>query len=136
MTGFMSSKFRHDCALRGCYNASLPNWDELLEGVFPRKVWPTDVDGFVELNDHFLFLEQKGEGVSLTTGQRLALFRLSTRARVTVAFFRPGRQSDYEVLIVTDGTTDGFRPCSKDQFKAWLMRWVAQAEGQTSEVVG
>lgn len=128
MTGFMSSKFRYDCAASGCYNATLPNWDLLLEGVFPRNIWPTDVDGFVEINDHFLFLEQKGAGVSLSEGQRKALFKLSTRARVTVAFFRPGRQSDYEVLIATDGTGDGWRPCTKHQFKAWLTRWAQHAE--------
>lgn len=124
----MSSRFRYDCAQRGCYNAALPNWDDILTGVFPRNIWPTDIDGMVEVNDHFLFMEQKGSGVSLTDGQRMAFRRLSSRARITVLFLRPGATKDYNALVYDDQPARGWEPCSKHQLRAWLTRWARNAE--------
>lgn len=127
MTGYRSKFFRHSCSGAGCYIAGLPCWDDLIE-CFPRKIRPTDVDGFVEINGRFLFLEEKQEGVGPEEGQRRALKLLANLPGVTVAFFRPGRASDFEVLVLDGTEAQGWRPCSQAQWFAWLRRWVRDAE--------
>ena len=49
---------------------------------FPRTflfgdIRPTDIDGFVEINGHHLFLEHKGNGVPIKDGQFNALLSLA-----------------------------------------------------------
>ena len=51
-------------------------WDKL-NGAFPRGIRPTDIDGFTEVNNRFLFLEAKNSNSDLTRGQRWAFERLS-----------------------------------------------------------
>lgn len=47
-------------------------WDwGFLNVCFTRGIRPCDIDGTVERNGHFLFLEGKGPGGSFTTGQSL-----------------------------------------------------------------
>lgn len=127
MTGYRSSFFRHQCAALGCYVDSLPCWDEMIQ-LFPRKIRPTDVDGFVEINGQFLFLEEKVRGASPHEGQRRALKLLATLPGVTVVFFRPGATTDYEVLVFDGGEVEGWRKCSKNQWHAWLRRWIRDAD--------
>ena len=42
----------------------------------PGRVAPTDIDGVLERNGHFLFMEYKGTGLSLPMGQRIMLKNL------------------------------------------------------------
>jgi hypothetical protein len=127
MSGYSSQFFRYDCRTRGCYNEQLPCWNDLID-CFPRRIRPTDVDGMVEINDHFLFMEEKGPGVKLEEGQRLALRRLSTRPRVTTAFFRPGRRSDQEVLILGQGEALGWQSWSREHLRTWIRDWARTAD--------
>ncbi len=127
VTGYRSSFFRHSCSKAGCYIDQLPCWDELIE-CFPRKIRPTDVDGFVEMNGQFLFLEEKQAGAGPDEGQRRALKFLATLPGVTVAFFRPGQSSDYEVLIFDGTPPDGWLPFSEVHWFAWLRRWAIHAD--------
>lgn len=118
---------RHRCSRDGCYLSQLPSWDAYIE-CLPRKIRPTDVDGMVEINGRFLFMEEKQAGKGPEVGQRTALRRLADLPGVTVIFFRPGANSDLEVLIY-DGTEPlGFRPCSRNQFRAWLTKWARDAD--------
>lgn len=128
VTGYRSSFFRHQCATLGCYIDSLPCWDDMIE-LFPRKIRPTDVDGFVEINGQFLFLEEKVRGKGPEEGQRKALKLLATLPGVTVAFFRPGKVADYEVLIFDGSEPQGWRECSRNQWYAWLRKWAQTADG-------
>jgi hypothetical protein len=132
MTGYSSSFFRHKCADRGCYYAQLPCWDDIID-CFPRRIRPTDVDGLVEINGHFLFLEEKRAGVSPDEGQRRALLGLSRTPGFTVVFFRPGARSELEVLILGDGDPQGWQPMTRVAFLDWIRGW-AEAADAASEV--
>lgn len=126
MTGFRSSHMRHSCPLNGCYYDTLPEWDYLLSA-FPRKIRPTDIDGMVEVNRHFLFLEQKGEGTPFDggkSGQWTAFGRLAEQPRTTVVFFRPNG-SALDVLV---RGREPWRTYTKPEFVAWLRNWAADAE--------
>lgn len=132
MTGYRSSHFRHSCQMKGCYIEQLPCWDSLIE-CFPRNIRPTDVDGFVEINGHFLFLEEKGPGVAIDNGQRIALQKLSRYPGITVAFFRPGRVSDLEVLIFDGTPAAGWQPRTRAQWHDWVHGWARRADAQLGQ---
>lgn len=138
MTGFRCSKFRWDCSMNGCYHDSLPDWEDICTTVFPRGIYPTDIDGMVEINGHILFIEQKGPGVAIDTGQRLAMRHLANLSpKVTVVFMRPGKASDLEVLIYhRDHEATGFRPCTRDDFLTWLRGWAERADTQKTPQAG
>lgn len=134
MTGFRSSGLDHACDSKGCYIEQLPWWDDLVE-CFPSGIGPTDIDGMVELNSRFLFLEEKSAGVGIKNGQRLALKRLCTLPGVTAVIFRPGKESDLECLVFSATEAllpgwepyDGFRPHTRNEFHVWLQEWSYQA---------
>lgn len=127
MTGYRSSFFRHSCEQRGCYIDGLPCWDDLIEAM-PRSIRPTDVDGFIEINGQFLFLEEKGAGKHLEEGQRKALRALTTWPGHTVLCFRPKTGGDHEFLVFKDGEGSGWRECSRSQLKAWIRNWCVRAD--------
>jgi hypothetical protein len=111
----------------GCYLNGLPCWDELIEA-FPRKIRPTDVDGFVEINGRFLFLEETRAGAGPDEGQRRALLLLARLPGVTVIFHRPGKNSDYEILVY-DGTPPvGWQPKTTGEYFSLLRRWAVAAD--------
>lgn len=128
MSGYRSKFFRHHCPQHGCYVQQLPSWDDLIE-CFPRGIRPTDIDGMVEINDHFLFLEEKCAGKGPDEGQRRALQRLASRSGVMVVFFRPGRASDLEVL--TFPAPSGWEPMTRADFHARITTWALTADGAT-----
>lgn len=133
MTGYRSKHFRHSCEGDGCYVEQLPLWDDVIE-CFPRGIRPTDIDGMVEINGHFLFMEEKRAGAAMHDGQRFALRSLSRLPGVTVLVFRPLLASvevgaDMEVLIFRAGKTDdGWQRTTRAWFKEWLRDWSANAE--------
>ena len=57
---------------------------ERFNGCFPRGISLGDIDSFVEINSHFLFIEWKVDDQELSNGQRIALCRLAQSPRHTV----------------------------------------------------
>ncbi|HEY9408622.1 MAG TPA: hypothetical protein VIP77_03485 [Jiangellaceae bacterium] len=133
MTGFRSRFLRHNCQRDECYIQGLPSWDDICDA-FPGKVRPTDVDGMVEINDHFLFIEEKKPTESWDDGQRIALKRLSRRERVTVLGIRPAVCSEVEVFVFRNGeaATDGWQPRSRQQLLDSLRDWAQAADPKRS----
>lgn len=127
MTGYRSKFLRHECARSGCYIDKLPCWDDLIT-MFPRSIRPMDVDGMVEINGHFLFLEEKQAGKGLESGQGAALRMLSRIPGVTVTVFRPGANTDLEVLVLDGGVPSGFTGVSRTQFFSWCRVWAQEAD--------
>lgn len=132
MTGYNSKHFRHSCDGEGCYVQQLPLWDDLIE-CFPRAIRPTDIDGMVEINGSFLFMEEKRAGAGMHDGQRFALRSLSRLPSVTVLVFRPLLAevevgADMEVLIYRDGATDGWHQTTRAWLTDWLRDWSSHAE--------
>ena len=65
------------------YAKRLWDWTGLNE-CFDRGIRLTDIDGFVEVGNKFLFLEGKPPGAIMRRGQRLALERLAQLPNFTV----------------------------------------------------
>lgn len=124
--GYRSRDLRHKCTERGCLVDALPSWDWFLDA-FPRGIVPTDVDGFVEINDNLLFLEEKGAGAQSPMGQRIALKALATRDRTSVVHWRPGARTELEVLMF-DPDPSGWETASRAELRAWFASWARDAD--------
>lgn len=130
VTGYRSKYFRHTC-MDGCYYEQLPDWSDLIDECFPRRIRPTDIDGMVEINGHFLFLEEKRCGVGPDEGQRRALRKLSRRKGITTVFFRPALPGDadkLQVLIFDQCDPEGWQDRTRGWLKEWLADWCASAD--------
>ncbi len=77
-------------------------WDwGILEGCFGTTgIAPTDVDGLVERNGHFLLLEAKGPGVPLKRGQSRTLEALIATGcfTVLVVWGTPGKPERVQIF--------------------------------------
>lgn len=105
---------RWDCEAQGCWNAACRPNIEYFAHCFPRKIGLTDLDGFVELNSHFLILEWKSYQGEIPTGQRLAFVRLtalSPRIKVVIIAHEPKHPMDVTaVCLISNGCIGPWEP--------------------------
>jgi len=120
---------RWNCLDQGCYMHKCHPRIEIFADCFPEKIAMSDIDGVVEINGHFLFMEWKGDGGKLSTGQHILLQRLTTLSDKVVAYVVYGDSQTMQVHKVTRY----YRGNSKDydmqleqlmeQFRNWG-KWV------------
>jgi len=67
------------------YWESQVDW-AILDGCFPGRISPSDVDGMVEIGGRVLFLEHKLPGSEIKDGQRIAFKALSRLGATVIAF--------------------------------------------------
>jgi hypothetical protein len=93
-----------------------------------------DIDGYVEIGGHFLFLEQKGKGAPLyQPGQGDALRMLARLPNVTVVTFREAAEAGHrDVVVNEDGGRHAFATVTDEQFYAWVRRWAIEADGRAA----
>jgi hypothetical protein len=133
--------------LNACYKAGIKNpaafivskmpvvydW---LKGSFPYGILPTDIDGLVHLNGHFLLLEFKDESVirnaAIPKGQLRCFESLHLTNRFTV--FLIGTDQRGEPVLLQEFHCNGKHPPLKDIDKSCLQKrckqWAAWAELQ------
>lgn len=136
MSGFRCSRFKYPCTESRCHYNELPDWEDLAgptAGVFPRGIYPTDVDGMVEVSGHVLFLEEKKlmrPWDRLPEGQRQAFLSLSSRPAVTTAYFRPQYEStsNWELLVFEHGAGSAWQPTSREGLRDWIRDWCERAD--------
>ena len=117
-----------DCERQGCFNLK----KRLKFGVFkdslPGKVSFTDVDGLVELNGNFLYMEWKGHR-ELSKGQQI-LFEQLTRHCPAVALVVEGDAETMTVDSVAtarDGKIHKARTTNLDGLCAMITEWAQWA---------
>lgn len=131
----------------GCYKAGIkdpvsfliskrPQVYDWLKGVFPRGILPTDIDGEVEINGHFLRLEFKHESALrngiLPKGQLHALQRLQDTKVFTVVFIGINDMGDptCHMIYYENGKRDLLKDCDKESLRARLSKWGERADGK------
>lgn len=127
MTGFRTGAFRWLCSRDGCYNDNLPSWDWMM-GAFPRSIRPTDIDGMVEVNGRFLFIEQKRAGAQIPHGQSLALKRLTAASPlVTVLILWETDDDDkLKCMAIQDGCEGTLTVMTKLEIARRMGTWARQ----------
>lgn len=110
-------------------------WDyAFLEDCFSRRIRPSDIDGIVERNGHFLVLEAKLPGGYVSEGQRIMLNELvrlphrrhAGRPAFTVVVFwgkcpRKGGAGVQEMQVWGDDR--GRQPATNDDLRAFCSMW-------------
>jgi len=118
---------RWDCNKRGCFNIKKRPKIEIFADCFPGKINFGDVDGLVEVNSNFLFLEWKESATKLSTGQYILYKKLSLIPAMTV-FLIAGSP---ETMVVThrawflNGKFENWHPYTLEQAKKWIRKWVS-----------
>jgi len=119
---------RWKCEEKGCFRNLCPMLGAF-DDCFPGKIGMSDVDGVVEISGHFLFLEWKAEGGSVSTGQRIMYERLtalSDKMTVIVVNGHPRTMEIKQVQVYRAGKGGPFEACSFDELKMRMKCWVAR----------
>lgn len=104
-----------------------------IKGCLPYGVTPSDIDGVVEHNGHFLWIETKWERKALSGGQHRMLVELSRVPKMIVCVVSThktptGVQNLYKfdceaIRMVTPGGLTDWYDIDTDDFKAFLKEW-------------
>ncbi len=130
----MSSNLRS----RDAYRDAAWDWS-VLNGCFGNGIKPSDIDGMVERHGHFLFLEAKPVGGSMSGGQRIALQGLSLKPLVSVVVFC-GDHSTLpplvtEITIIASGRPHSIGDAGLGLLRALVRHWYVCAEENSGSEV-
>jgi hypothetical protein len=116
------------------YEKGIWDWG-ILDGCFGEtKIKPTDIDGAVERNGKYLFLETKQPGAQLPVGQFIFYKRLVDMGN-TVIFIWGENNNPVELRIITPHIDKVFKPSNVKTDMTTFLRetvasWFAWAESQ------
>jgi hypothetical protein len=100
-------------------------WDwEFLNDCWEGRIRPTDIDGVVERNGYFLFLEGKPLRGKLGDGQKI-LFKMLTKefkkSSVFILYGEPGYPKEYQQII--GGKILNKKSCNTKEIKRIFSTW-------------
>ena len=105
------------------------HWDwAILNGCFgDSKIKPTDIDGAIERNGFFLFLEAKAPGAQLKMGQRIFYEQLTRVKHISaiVVWGQTNRPAQYQMHNWIG--TSKILPCTPEKFRAIVAKWYERA---------
>lgn len=107
-------------------------WDwAILDGCFgDTKISPTDLDGWLERNGHFLILEAKSPGVIVKKGQEI-MFKRAVETGFFTVMVVWGPQNKPEKLQVCGSLGDCLiDPCDLATFRRYVSEWFSMANSQ------
>lgn len=110
------------------YAKKLWDWTSL-NGCFERGIRLTDVDGMVEANNKFLFLEGKSKDIDLPKGQKWALERLAKIPEITVVSFN-GEPPDLNTITFWEILGKKKYEGNFKEFYEFVHKWFLWAEGR------
>lgn len=132
------TRFRHNCrAGDNCWlnrrwdPGSLGKAAEQEDGSwpFPRRISPTDIDGFIEFAGRMLFIETKSEDAPMPRGQERALEVLSSVATVLVQECAPpAEDAVIRTRLCRNGTWATWVPMGRLERDRLVQKWFAWAE--------
>lgn len=125
------SRWRWRCENKGCYLADRWMLTEL-DGVLPRGIGFSDIDGYAEVNGRFLFLEHKPVGYAWDegNGQWNALKRLARLPGVTVWWLRDREDGGFDVAE----PGEQLARVTLEELRERARQWGAQASDETPGV--
>lgn len=134
---------RWNCEFQGCWNKIKRPRIEDFAADFPRNIGMTDIDGSVELNGHFIFLEWKDYPVdTIPQAQGLYFERLTRVSDFIIAYFVHGdaaRMEAYSFRFMWQGRLSSVYPCTMqtlhDRFQKWS-KWTAQKPNRAALLSG
>lgn len=120
-----------DCEQQGCWNVKCRPNIEYFKGALPRKIAMTDLDGTVEVNGHFLFLEWKSYVGEIPTGQRIYFQRLTSLSEKITAVVVAGNSETMQVdaiRVIHNGRLADWKDCDLEGLFERIERWSSKAD--------
>lgn len=107
-------------------------WDwAILDGCFgDTKIKPTDIDGLVERNGHFLLLECKSSGVPVKMGQAMMLNRAIDTGFFTAMIVWGSQNQPEKLQILSSKDALLIDPCDLDAFRGYVSAWFQKVNQQ------
>jgi len=121
---------RHDCERQGCFNTIRRPKIELFAECFPRKIAMADVDGVVEINQRFLFLEWKTPFAQLSSGGKRTLCAFSMiEGSISIAAWGDAKEmSVIELSLWVKGNRYDCPEPNMEVLKLWMKTWAILAD--------
>ncbi|MDB6151496.1 MAG: hypothetical protein JWQ44_2944 [Chthoniobacter sp.] len=129
MNALAPRELRWNCTDKGCFRNLCPRLG-VFDTCFPRRIGMSDIDGVVEINGRFLFLEWKSEGGFLGTGQRIMFERmtaLSPRMTAIVVCGEPVSMAVRSIQVFRNGKGGAVEPASLAELQRRITAWAAKA---------
>lgn len=102
-------------------------WDwAILDGCFgASKIKPTDIDGLVERNGYFLFIESKNTGAAVPEGQKILHKRLANTGVFTVIILwgDAANNAPHSIQIIHSAGETGIKNTDLEGFRSIVSRW-------------
>ena len=123
-------RMRWDCSpdKDGCYRRLGQPDLTVLDECFPGRIAMTDVDGLVEINGQFLFLEWKRRG-DVPAGQRIMFERLTKHPEFTILVILgdPATMAVERYDVFQGGRRRGWRACDLPELRRRVRTWARRA---------
>ncbi len=100
----------------------------MFNGCFSGKIRPCDIDGVVERNSQFLFLEAKPPRGHLSGGQAILLKRLSALPGCTVLIMYGKPQLPERMQIMEAGQVGQPQDCDLETVRLYVKTWFRKAD--------
>lgn len=117
-----SFKMNYDCKEKGCFNEAHRLKFGAFKDCLPRGIQFTDIDGFVEVDNRFLFIEWKnGDPRELANGQRWAYQQLTKALPESRLLHICGDARTMEsthLRVINDGKIGAWRGCPTEYLSA------------------
>lgn len=129
---------RWDCEKQGCFNKIKRPKIEVFADCFPRRISFGDVDGVVEINGHFMYLEWKPSTAPISTGQRILIERRTADGLSTYLIIA-GNAETMKVeryAIAWNGKIKPWEVGTLEDVKQRIRSWVSMALGKLVETHG
>ena len=116
----------------GCYRERGQPDLTVLDECFPGRIAMTDVDGLVEINGRFLFIEWKRRD-DVPTGQQIMFERMTRHPEFTVLVIvgDPATMAVKRYDVFRDGARKGWRDCDLSELKRHVGGWADRASRGT-----
>lgn len=99
------------------------DWTFLNKCFWPTGIKVTDIDGFVERNDKFLFIETKEPGVEIPLGQERVFESLIRRGDSYMVIWGEQGKPPYDIFYRTPNTVERNKNATEADIQRFTERW-------------
>lgn len=130
---FLLKKERSTLTIRNpeLFVAGLWDW-QCLDDCLPGKMKVSDIDGAIERNGQFLFIETKGPNVPIPMGQEIFYKNLHKKKDFTILYVwgTPGQVEELEMFYPDGKMRTRKKPADLEDLKRIIRWWFGMADSK------
>ena len=114
------------------FMAKFWDWTFLNKCFWPTTIRVTDIDGFVERNDQFLFIETKDPGVDIPLGQQRLFDSVIRRGDSYMVIWGKQGHPPYRLFFKSPTIVENNRNATEDDIQRTVTLWFKRADQEKS----